>query len=93
MQLTEKQILKWVYYFCVGQFLLILLYVLVGHHPVERSSLALVGASAIFGLLFSSLVRQNLQVRKQIAEKQQQYDELDETLKKLFNEEKGSSKN
>ena len=83
MLFTNRQILKWIYYFCVGQFLLILMAVLIFHHPITKFSVTLVGASAIFGLLFSGAVRRNIQIRKELAEKYQRYNELDDTLKKI----------
>ena len=80
---THKQILKWVYYFCVGQFVLILMTVLVLYRPLTKSSMMMVGASAIFGLLFSGMVRRNLEIQKEIMEKQKRYDELEESLKRI----------
>ena len=80
---TQRQILKWVNYFCVGQFVLILLTVRVLYRPLTKSSMMMVAASAIFGLLFSGMVRRNLQIRKEIMEKQNRYNELEETLKRI----------
>ncbi len=83
---TPRQILKWVNYFCVGQFVLILLGVLILSRPLTESSKMMVGASAIFGLLFSGMVRRNLQIRKEIMDKKKQYQELEENLKRIRDE-------
>jgi len=83
----SERTLKVVYAICLGQFVLVLLFVRFFCQPITRTHMAWVGLSLILGLLVSGTVRRNYQAKKAEGDQQKKYAELDQALRKIREEE------
>ena len=77
---------KWlivVYGFCIGQFIVTLIYVISFCKPATKLDMALVGLSAAIGILLSGIIRRGYKSYKAYSDKKTAYHNLDETLRKI----------
>lgn len=80
--------LKLIIYVCLIQFLAVLVYTQLLCSPKTKLHVAMVGISAVLGLLVSGAAYNAYYSLKAEEERKQKYTQLDETLQKLKDEEK-----